>query len=111
MRIGTRRQVIKGVIAGTVVGVPLAAYLVAMLNALPLFAALAGLGMASAILAVVGTRTAREDAAADLAWRAAAPDLPPASDRRVIEELQVRMAGPESRPARPARHGSRTENR
>lgn len=94
-------QIIKGILAGAIVGIPLSIYLAIMLDALPVFAVLAGFGIGLAIFAVVATRTAREDAAADLAWRTAASDLPPASDRRELEATQSRMAGPEQRSSRP----------
>jgi hypothetical protein len=58
-------------------------------------AALVGSGIGLAIFAVVATGTDAHDTAADAAWRLASPDLPPASDRFVIERDQAVMPGPE----------------
>ncbi len=104
-------QVLKGIIAGAIVGIPLSIYMAIMLDALPVIAVLAGFGIGLSIFAVVATRTAREDAAADLAWRAASPDLPPESDRRELEVSQSRIAGPESGSPRILRSNSGSRGR
>jgi GNAT superfamily N-acetyltransferase len=51
------------------------------------FAALASMALGLAILAVVGTCSDDNGAALDAAWRAAAPDLPPVSDRFTLEQV------------------------
>jgi len=88
------KQVLKGVGAAVVVGVPLGLYFHFWLRGtLPFTALLVGV-MSLGIIIVVGTRSDEADAAADLAWRAAAPDLPPVSDRRSMEAAQRHMPGP-----------------
>lgn len=88
-------QRIKGLVAAAVIGVPLGALLFFSLHASREIAALVGCGVGLAIFAVVATGTDARDAAADEAWRQAAPDLPPASDRLTLERNQAAMPGPE----------------
>lgn len=88
-------QRIKGLVAAAVIGVPLGAFLFFSLHASREIAALVGSGVGLAIFAVVATGTDARDAAADEAWRQAAPDLPPASDRITLERNQAAMPGPE----------------
>jgi hypothetical protein len=90
------RQVLKGVFAAFAVGIPLGLYLHLWLHGTLLFtlAAVGTLGMG--IIVVVGTRSDKTDAAADAAWKAAAPDLPPVSDRRALETAQAHLPGPEA---------------
>jgi hypothetical protein len=88
-------QRVRGVIAAAVVGIPLGALMFFSLHASREIAALVGSGVGLAIFAVVATGTDARDAAADTAWRQAAPDLPPASDRIVLERDQETMPGPE----------------
>jgi len=57
--------------------------------------AVIGLG----ILAVIWSRPTERDRLADEAWQAAAPDLPPASDRQALELAQEAMPGPEKKRA------------
>jgi hypothetical protein len=59
------------------------------------FAVAMGSLLGLAIFAVVATGNGAGDAAADAAWREAATDLPPVSDRIILERLQARMPGPE----------------
>jgi hypothetical protein len=47
-----------------------------------------------AVFAVVATGADAHDLAADAAWREAALDLPPVSDRIILERSQVSMPGP-----------------
>ncbi len=70
-------------------------FLVGLLGATWPFAIGSGLVLGLGIIAVVGTRSSEKDVAADTAWREAAPDLPPASDRRAMELAQTTMPGPE----------------
>ena len=88
-------QRVRGVMAGLMVGVPLALYVQISLHGVREVAALVGVGVGLAVALVVGTRADPRDAAADAAWREAAPDLPPASDRRTLEGLQAKMPGPD----------------
>lgn len=92
-------QRVRGVIAGILVGGPLTLYLVAgPITHAPLeLGALVGIGVAVAIFAVVGTRSDSHDEAADAAWREAALDLPPVSDRISLARVQATMPGPEKR--------------
>ena len=88
-------QRVRGLVAAAVIGVPLGALLFFSLHASREIAALVGSGVGLAIFAVVATGTDARDAAADAAWRQAAPDLPPASDRVALERDQATMPGPE----------------
>jgi len=81
--------------AAALVGVPLGAFLFVSLHATREIAAAVGFVVGLAIFAVVATGTDARDAAADAAWRQAAPDLPPSSDRIALERNQVTMPGPE----------------
>jgi hypothetical protein len=88
-------QRVRGLVAATLVGVPLMLFLLVSLHATREFALLIGCGIGLAIFAVVATGTDARDFAADAAWREAAPDLPPVSDRISLERKQASMAGPE----------------
>jgi hypothetical protein len=90
------RQVLKGVFAAFAVGIPLGLYLHLWLHGTLLFTLVAVGALGTGIIIVVGTRSDRTDAAADAAWQAAAPDLPPVSDRRALETSQARLPGPEA---------------
>ncbi len=88
-------QRLKGLIGATLVGIPLWALLFFSLHATREIATLAAAAVGLAIFAVVATGTDARGAAADVAWRKAAPDLPPVSDRVTLERDQVNMPGPE----------------
>jgi hypothetical protein len=105
----TLMQRFRGVAAGAVIGVPLGAYVHLQLHGILAVAILAGACVGLPIAFVVGTRSDARDAAADAAWRAAAPDLPPVSDRTALERSQATMPAPSaSRRAgsRPADHAA-----
>jgi hypothetical protein len=88
-------QRVRGIIAATLVGLPLSAFLWFWLHA-PIEVAVAiSLALGIAIFAIVATRSDAHDEAADVAWREVAPDLPPASDRVAMERDQISMPGPE----------------
>jgi len=87
-------QRVRGLIAASLVGVPLGAFMILWLHALIWAAALGGGVVGLAIFAVVATRSDVREEAADAAWREAAPDLPPVSDRVVLERVQARLPGP-----------------
>jgi hypothetical protein len=95
IRRGEHLQRVRGLVAAALIGVPLGAFLFVSLHASREIAALVGSGVGLAIFAVVATGTDAQDAAADAAWRQAAPDLPPASDRITLERNQATMPGPE----------------
>jgi hypothetical protein len=88
-------QRLRGVLAGTLVGVGLAVYVALWLHGVREVAILVGAGIGLAIGVVVGTRTDAHDAAGDEAWRGAAPDLPPIRDRMALERLQATTPGPD----------------
>jgi hypothetical protein len=88
-------QRIKGLVAAVLVATPLAVFMAFWLHATREFAAVIGLVIGLAIFVVVATRSDSHDEAADAAWRAAALDLPPASDRVILERLQASMPGPD----------------
>ena len=98
-------QKLRGLIAAAIVGVPLGAFLFYSLHATVEIAAIVASGVGLAIFAVVATGADAHGAAADEAWRKAAPDLPPASDRVALERTQAAMPGPEKarRPGQRAR--------
>jgi hypothetical protein len=96
-------QRLLGLIAATLVGVPLAFFLWFWLHAMLWFVGIIAGGVAAAIFAVVATRSDAADEAADAAWREAAPDLPPVSDRAALERDQASMPGPEKQGKRGVR--------
>ena len=77
-----------------IVGCLLYGFLTIWMHAVEWFAAPASMALGLAILAVVGTRRDDKGAALDAAWRAAAPDLPPVSDRVALEQAQTHIPGP-----------------
>ncbi len=87
-------QRLRGVMTGMLVGIPLAAYVFVWLHGVREVAALIGGGVGLAVALVVGTRSDPRDEAANAAWREAAPDLPPVSDRIILEGMQANMPGP-----------------
>ena len=89
-------QRVRGLIAGSLVGIPLGLFMILWLHAVVWAAALGGGVVALAIFSVVSTRSDVREEAADAAWREAAPDLPPVSDRVILETLQAKLPGPES---------------
>lgn len=88
-------QRVRGVFAAVLVGVPLGIFLAFWLHATREVALLVGFVVGLSIFAVVATRSDAHDEEADAAWREAAPDLPPASDRINLERLQATMPGPQ----------------
>lgn len=90
-------QRVRGLISGTVVGVPLGVFMILALHAVVWAAALGGGLVALAIFAVVATRSDAHEGAADAAWREATTDLPPISDRVAIETLQAHLPAPAKR--------------
>jgi len=86
---------IRGLIPAVLVGGIFALYLVNVLGAGWPFAIGSSVVLGGAIAAVVLTRTTEQDVMADEAWIAAAPDLPPSSDRRAMEASQGTLPGPE----------------
>jgi len=92
--------------AATLVGIPVTLFLLAWMHATREFGIVMGSAIGLAIFLVVATGTDAHDAAADKAWQAAAPDLPPVSDRAVLERSQVSMPGPD----KPKRGNGQTRN-
>jgi hypothetical protein len=78
-------QRVRGLISGAVVGVSLGVFMILLLHAVVWAAALGGGLVGLAIFAVVATRSDAHEEAADVAWREAASDLPPVSDRVPLE--------------------------
>lgn len=87
-----------------VVGSVFSFFLVGLLGATWPFAIFSSLLLGIGIIAVVATQTSDKEGESDAAWLAAAPDLPPASDRRALEIAQATMPGPE----KTRRSGERT---
>ena len=90
-------QRVRGLIAGTLVGIPLGIFMMLWLHAVVQAAALGGAVVGVGIFAVVATRSDAREEAADAAWREAAPDLPPVSDRVALEGLKGRLLAPPRR--------------
>lgn len=78
-------QRVRGLISGAVVGGSLGVFMILLLHAVVWAAALGGGLVGLAIFAVVATRSDAHEEAADVAWREAASDLPPVSDRVPLE--------------------------
>ena len=89
------KQALKGVAAALIVCIPLGLNLHFWLHGTIAVTLLICIALGLAIFVVVGTRSDATDAAADAAWRAAAADLPPVSDRVALERDQRQMSGPE----------------
>jgi hypothetical protein len=100
-------QRIRGLFVGILVGGGLALFVMVSLHATSLVALAAGGCVGLSVFAVVATRDDASDEAADAAWRAASLDLPPASDRALLERMQASMPGPgqKKRPRRPVQLG------
>ena len=88
-------RALQGLGSALVVGSVFCVFLVGLLGANWPFAVGSAVVLGLGIIAVVGTRASAKDLAADAAWRAAAPDLPPVSDRRALEAVQDTIPGPE----------------
>jgi hypothetical protein len=94
-------QRVRGIIAATLVGLPLSAFLWFWLHAPIEVAILISVVLGVAVFAIVASRSDAHDDASDVAWKLAAPDLPPTMDRTAMEREQMSMPGPE-KPARSA---------
>jgi hypothetical protein len=91
---GADLQRFRGILAGLIVALPLSMFMVLWLHAgRELALILAGV-VGIAIFLVVATRSDEHDLAADVAWREAAPDLPPASERAAMELAQANLPAP-----------------
>jgi len=88
-------QRVRALVAAMAVAIPLMIFLLLWLHATREFAVLIACALGLAIFAVVATGTDAHDAAADTAWKEAALDLPPVSDRVILERMQANMPGPE----------------
>jgi len=97
-------QALRGLGSALIVCVVLCVFLVVTMGAPWTIALVASGVLGLAILAVVGTRTGEKELTADAAWRAAAPDLPPAADRRELEAAQAPMPG--AQPIGPSSSGT-----
>jgi hypothetical protein len=97
-------QRVKGAAVGAMVAVALGILTGVTLHATPLAAIALSAIVGLSVFGVVATRTGPEDYAADAAWRHAAMDLPPVSDRVILERLQASLPGPspKKKPARKA---------
>ncbi len=96
-------QRVRGLIAAILVGVPLGLFLLITLHATREVSVLIGSCVGVAVFAVVATGPDPRDEAADAAWQEAAHDLPPVSDRVILERVQATMPGP-GRPRPPGAH-------
>jgi hypothetical protein len=88
------RQRVQGLLVGFLVGASVAFWVFLTLHAIVLAALAWGGIVGLAIFAVVATKSDPADDAADAAWRLAAPDLPPTSDRLTLERAQEHIEGP-----------------
>jgi hypothetical protein len=90
-------RVLRALRPAVLVGGVFAVFLVNGLGAGWFFAITSGAAIGVGILAVVASRPTVRDRLADQAWQSAAPDLPPESDRRLLQETQATMPGPEKK--------------
>lgn len=90
-------RALQGLGSAIVVSSVFCLFLVGLLGATLPFAIGSGVVLGLGIVAVVATKSTAKDAAADVAWRKAAPDLPPASDRRATDAARGAMPGPQPR--------------
>jgi hypothetical protein len=88
-------RAIQGLGSATAVSIVFSLFLVGFLGAGWPFAIGASIVLSLGIVAVVASRSTDSDRAADEAWRLAAPDLPPTSDRQSMEQAQSVMPGPD----------------
>ena len=88
---------VRALVTALLVGVPVALFLLLWMHAMREFGLLVAGIVGLSIYVVVASGTDERDAAADAAWREAAPDLPPVSDRSTMERSQADMPGPEDR--------------
>ena len=93
-------RALQGLGSATAVSIVFSFFLVGFLGAGWPFAVGASIVLSLGIVAVVATRATDADRAADEAWEQAAADLPPASDRRSMEQTQSVMPGPDKPPSR-----------
>ena len=100
-------QRVKGAAIGASVGVALGLLVTVTLHATALAAIALSAIVGLSVFGVVATRTGPEDYAADAAWREAAKDLPPVSDRVMLERLQASLPGPSTK-KKPARNAGLT---
>jgi hypothetical protein len=91
------RQRLEGLLIGAGVGIGLGGWVFISLHAVPLVALAVGAIVGLPVFAIVASRPNPVDAAADAAWRAAARDLPPASDRLTLEAAQEHIDAPVAR--------------
>jgi hypothetical protein len=102
---------VRALVTALLVGVPVALFLLLWMHAMREFGLLVAGLVGLSIYVVVASGTDDRDAAADAAWREAAPDLPPVSDRSRMEQSQASMPGPEDRRRTAARaRDGRTES-
>jgi hypothetical protein len=87
-------QGFRGLVVGGLVGVGVAAFVMVTLHATTPVGVVGGLLVGLSVFAVVATKSDASDEAADAAWREASLDLPPASERLMLERTQASMAGP-----------------
>jgi|ERR1035437_1041654 hypothetical protein len=87
-------QLLRGVLVGAIVGGLLYGFLIVWMHAIDWLAIASSLTLALAVMAVVGTSSDDQGTASDVAWRAAAPDLPPVLDRAAMEKAQTHIPGP-----------------
>jgi hypothetical protein len=90
------RQRVQGLLVGFLVGASVGFWVFLTLHAIVLAAVAWGGIVGLAIFAIVATKSDPADDAADAAWRVAAPDLPPTSDRLTLERAQEHIAGPDA---------------
>jgi hypothetical protein len=103
-------RTLRGLATAFGVGGSFGVFMAVMLGATWQFSVAASALIGLAIAAVILSQTSEADLAADAAWTAAAPDLPPASDRRSLEqnvlEVPGRVAPPGARAGRRAKQGA-----
>jgi len=88
------RQRLESLLIGLGVGIGLGGWGFISLHAVPLVAAATGGIVGLVVFLIVASKPNPADASADAAWREAAKDLPPTSDRLALEAAQEHIARP-----------------
>jgi hypothetical protein len=107
----------RSLLSGAIMGVVSYLFLAVWMGGDRNFALVMSTIVGVAIFSVVGTGKDVRGAAADAAWQAAAPDLPPQSERAALERSQTHIPAPEApervaaRPAGRARRPAKASTR
>ncbi len=98
------RRGMRMVVVAVAIGLAMFAFLTYWMRGSEIFTLPASIFIGAGVLAVMGTQNDDAAGAADRAWREAAPDLPPVSDRSKTASLEATITAPRRPPkVRPAK--------